>query len=116
MGNVMAPPHMTQQQQQHMQQQVSQQQYMQVSKLAFLCFIVRFTCEHVCYDLTRYGSYRALFLNRFFIAITPTLVKFMWFCLFWISRWLEDFLTRSTMARNNRASNRFLISGKWCSV
>ncbi|XP_018306246.1 TOX high mobility group box family member 3 isoform X1 [Mycetomoellerius zeteki] len=30
MGTVMAPPHMTQQQQQHMQQQISQQQYMQV--------------------------------------------------------------------------------------
>lgn len=30
MGNVMVPPHMTQQQQ-HISQQISQQQYMQVS-------------------------------------------------------------------------------------
>jgi len=39
MGNVMAPPLMTQQQQQHMQQQVSQQQYMQVNKFIVIRYL-----------------------------------------------------------------------------
>lgn len=41
MGNVMAPPHITQQQQQHMQQQISQQQYMQVNILSLFLFIIQ---------------------------------------------------------------------------
>lgn len=43
MGNVMAPPHITQQQQQHMQQQISQQQYMQVNFFILIYYSIQYT-------------------------------------------------------------------------
>lgn len=62
MGNVMAPPHITQQQQQHMQQQISQQQYMQVDILFPISFII----QSICKLEIRLFCHTFLFFNYFF--------------------------------------------------